>query len=48
MSRKAARSRLYALWKESLRTCRKAFGACFNCESFDYKVKDFPNPNNVQ
>ncbi|XP_070032775.1 uncharacterized protein [Nicotiana tomentosiformis] len=25
--------------------CRRAFGACFNCESLDYKVKDCPNPN---
>ncbi|XP_049357231.1 uncharacterized protein LOC125821912 [Solanum verrucosum] len=28
-------------------TCRRAFGACFNCGSFDHKVKDFPNSNNA-
>ncbi|XP_049405207.1 uncharacterized protein LOC125868643 [Solanum stenotomum] len=28
-------------------TCRRASGACFNCESFDHKVKDCPNPNNA-
>ncbi|XP_055831002.1 uncharacterized protein LOC129900054 [Solanum dulcamara] len=27
--------------------CRRASGACFNCGSFDHKVKDCPNPNNV-
>ncbi|XP_049364359.1 uncharacterized protein LOC125829149 [Solanum verrucosum] len=26
-------------------TCRRASGACFNCGSFDHKVKDCPNPN---
>ncbi|XP_075085037.1 uncharacterized protein LOC107828403 [Nicotiana tabacum] len=25
--------------------CRRAFGACFNYESLDHKVKDCPNPN---
>nr|XP_016476577.1 PREDICTED: uncharacterized protein LOC107798101 [Nicotiana tabacum] len=25
--------------------CRRAYGACFNCESLDHKVKDYPNPN---
>ncbi|XP_049352548.1 uncharacterized protein LOC125816977 [Solanum verrucosum] len=28
-------------------TCRRASGVCFNCESFDHKVKDCPNPNNA-
>ncbi|XP_049365742.1 uncharacterized protein LOC125830606 [Solanum verrucosum] len=28
-------------------TCRRASGACFNCGSFDHKVKDCPNPNNA-
>ncbi|XP_049385517.1 uncharacterized protein LOC125849476 [Solanum stenotomum] len=28
-------------------TCRRAPGACFNCGSFDHKVKDCPNPNNA-
>ena len=27
-------------------TRRRASVACFNCGSFDHKVKDFPNPNN--
>ncbi|XP_055822858.1 uncharacterized protein LOC129891495 [Solanum dulcamara] len=27
--------------------CRRASGACFNCGSFDHKVKDCPNPKNV-
>ncbi|KAH0645095.1 hypothetical protein KY284_032979 [Solanum tuberosum] len=28
-------------------TCRRASGACFNCGSFDHKVKDCPNLNNA-
>uniref|UniRef100_M1DSU3 CCHC-type domain-containing protein n=1 Tax=Solanum tuberosum TaxID=4113 RepID=M1DSU3_SOLTU len=28
-------------------TCRRSSGACFNCGSFDHKVKDCPNPNNA-
>ncbi|KAK4715930.1 hypothetical protein R3W88_014268 [Solanum pinnatisectum] len=28
-------------------TCRRASGACFNCGSFDHKVKDCLNPNNA-
>ncbi|XP_059315369.1 uncharacterized protein LOC132065974 [Lycium ferocissimum] len=28
-------------------TCRRASGACFNCGSFDHKVKDCPNPNPI-
>ncbi|XP_049394664.1 uncharacterized protein LOC125858949 [Solanum stenotomum] len=28
-------------------TCRRASGACFNCGSFDHKVKDCPNPDNA-
>uniref|UniRef100_M1DF56 Polyprotein n=1 Tax=Solanum tuberosum TaxID=4113 RepID=M1DF56_SOLTU len=28
-------------------TCRRASGACFNCGSFDPKVKDYPNPSNA-
>ncbi|XP_049358816.1 uncharacterized protein LOC125823482 [Solanum verrucosum] len=28
-------------------TCKRAFGACFNCGSFDHKVKKYPNPNNA-
>ncbi|XP_060183084.1 uncharacterized protein LOC132613039 [Lycium barbarum] len=31
--------------KNHFGTCRRAFGACFNCGSFDHKVKDCPNPN---
>ncbi|XP_070047361.1 uncharacterized protein [Nicotiana tomentosiformis] len=26
-------------------TCKRAFGACFNCGSLDHKVQDCPNPN---
>ncbi|XP_055835160.1 uncharacterized protein LOC129903635 [Solanum dulcamara] len=26
-------------------TCRRVFGAFFNCGSFDHKVRDCPNPN---
>ncbi|XP_055824346.1 uncharacterized protein LOC129892830 [Solanum dulcamara] len=26
-------------------TCKRASGACFNCGSFDHKVRDCPNPN---
>ncbi|XP_055830853.1 uncharacterized protein LOC129899879 [Solanum dulcamara] len=33
--------------KNHYRTCRRASGACFNCGSFDHKVKDCPNPKNV-
>ncbi|WMV45967.1 hypothetical protein MTR67_039352 [Solanum verrucosum] len=28
-------------------TCRRASGACFNCGSFNHKVKDCPNPSNA-
>ncbi|XP_049360768.1 uncharacterized protein LOC125825482 [Solanum verrucosum] len=28
-------------------TCKRASGACFNCGSFDHKVKDCPNLNNA-
>ncbi|XP_049365853.1 uncharacterized protein LOC125830727 [Solanum verrucosum] len=28
-------------------TCKRASSACFNCGSFDHKVKDCPNPNNA-
>ncbi|XP_070036902.1 uncharacterized protein [Nicotiana tomentosiformis] len=31
--------------KNHFGTCRKASCACFNCGSFDHKVKDCPNPN---
>ncbi|XP_055803407.1 uncharacterized protein LOC129872443 [Solanum dulcamara] len=27
--------------------CRRASGACFNCGSFDHKVRDCPKPKNV-
>ncbi|XP_033509069.1 uncharacterized protein [Nicotiana tomentosiformis] len=33
--------------KNHFGTCRKASGACFNCGSFDHKVKDCPNPNPI-
>ncbi|XP_055801767.1 uncharacterized protein LOC129870912 [Solanum dulcamara] len=31
--------------KNHFGTCRRASGACFNYGSFDYKVRDCPNPN---
>ncbi|XP_055800336.1 uncharacterized protein LOC129869725 [Solanum dulcamara] len=31
--------------KNHFGTCRRASGACFNCGSFDHKVRDCPNPN---
>ncbi|XP_055814461.1 uncharacterized protein LOC129884138 [Solanum dulcamara] len=31
--------------KNHFGTCRRASSACFNCGSFDHKVRDCPNPN---
>ncbi|XP_055803255.1 uncharacterized protein LOC129872324 [Solanum dulcamara] len=33
--------------KNHFGTCRRASGACFNCGSFDHKVRDCPNPNPI-
>ncbi|XP_055803150.1 uncharacterized protein LOC129872253 [Solanum dulcamara] len=35
------------MWEESLWSFKRDSGACFNYGSFDHKVKDCPNPNNV-
>ncbi|XP_049363328.1 uncharacterized protein LOC125828068 [Solanum verrucosum] len=42
--RQASRAQFPTMWNG---TCRRASGACFNCGSFDLKVKDCPNPNNA-